>query len=224
MGTVPDRLPFTAAASEPANPPAAADITVPADAVPPADTAVRPADAVRPVDELTPADEPPAPGEAPRIDPAEYRRVLGHFPTGVTVVTAITEDRPVGLSIGSFTSVSLDPPLIGFLPARASQSWPLIRDVGRFCVNVLGSDQEDLARLFAAPHDDRFDAVRWRPSPVSGAPVLEGVTAWMDCVLDSVVPAGDHHFVLGRVEALGADRPGDEPLVFFRGTYRTLTR
>jgi flavin reductase (DIM6/NTAB) family NADH-FMN oxidoreductase RutF len=178
-----------------------------------------------PADELTPADEPLAPGAAvPEIDPAEYRRVLGHFPTGVTVVTALTDAGPVGLSIGSFTSVSLDPPLIGFLPARASQSWPQIEAVGRFCVNVLGSDQEELARLFAAPHDDRFDAVRWQPAPVSGAPVLAGVTAWVDCELEGVLPAGDHHFVLGRVRALGADRPGDEPLVFFRGAYRTLTR
>lgn len=180
---------------------------------------------VFPADELTPADErPDLGGETPEVDPAEYRRVLGHFPTGVTVVTALTDAGPVGLSIGSFTSVSLDPALIGFLPARASQSWPLIESVGRFCVNVLGSDQEDLARHFAAPHEDRFDTVRWSPAPVSGAPLLAGVTAWVDCELEGVLPAGDHHFVLGRVRALGADRPGDEPLVFFQGAYRTLTR
>jgi len=174
-------------------------------------------------DALTPADEEPtgSPG-APDIDPVEYRRVLGHLPTGVTVVTASTPDGPVGLSIGSFTSVSLDPPLVGFLPAESSQSWPRIRAVGRFCVNVLGDGQEELARLFAAPHDDRFDAVRWRRAPFSDAPLLDGVVAWVDCEIESVVPAGDHHFVLGRVHELGSGRAGAEPLVFFRGDYRGL--
>ena len=109
----------------------------------------------------------------------------------------------MGLSIGSFTSVSLDPPLVGFLPARASQSWPRIRAIGRFCVNVLSDDQEELARLFAAPHDDRFDTVKWRPAPYSGAPLLDGVAAWVDCAIESVIPAGDHVFVLGRVHELG---------------------
>jgi flavin reductase (DIM6/NTAB) family NADH-FMN oxidoreductase RutF len=172
---------------------------------------------------LTPADdELPDGWEPPAIDPDAYRRVLGHLPTGVTVVTAVTPDGPVGLSIGSFTSVSLDPALVGFLPARASQSWPRIREVGRFCVNVLAGGQEDVARLFAAPHDERFEAVRWRPAPFSGAPLLDGVTAWVDCGLETVVPAGDHDFVLGRVHELGVAAPDEDPLVFFRGGYRTL--
>lgn len=168
-------------------------------------------------DALTPADEQPAVGT---IESRAYREVLGHLPTGVTVVTATTPDGPVGLSIGSFTSVSLEPPLVGFLPARASQSWPRIRTVGRFCVNVLAAGQEELARLFAAPHDDRFDAVPWRPAPFSGAPLLDGVAAWVDCATAGVIPAGDHDFVLGQVHDLGAT--GAEPLVFHRGGYRTL--
>lgn len=163
-------------------------------------------------DALTPADEQPA-GIA-------YRRVLGHFPTGVTVVTALTDTGPVGLSIGSFTSVSLDPPLVGFLPARASQSWPRIRSVGLFCVNILAAGQEDIARLFAAPHDDRFGEVKWRPAPFSGAPLLDGVAAWVDCAVENVIPAGDHDFVLGRVHDL--DSGDGEPLVFHQGTFRTL--
>jgi 3-hydroxy-9,10-secoandrosta-1,3,5(10)-triene-9,17-dione monooxygenase reductase component len=175
-------------------------------------------------DALTPADERPDSAATPAIDPLAYRRVLGHFPTGVTVVTAHADGGPVGLSIGSFTSVSLDPPLVGFLPARASQSWPLIRSVGRFCVNVLSAGQEELASLFAAPHDDRFGEVRWRPAPFSGAPLLAGVAAWVDCEIEAVVPAGDHDFVLGRVHELGAAEPARPPLIFFQGEYRTTRR
>jgi 3-hydroxy-9,10-secoandrosta-1,3,5(10)-triene-9,17-dione monooxygenase reductase component len=171
-------------------------------------------------DALTPADEQPDGVAAHEIDPQTYRKVLGCFPTGVTIVTAATPAGPVGLSIGSFTSVSLDPPLVGFLPARASQSWPRIYEVGQFCVNVLGAGQEDQARLFAAPHDDRFDTVKWQPAPYSGAPLLDGVAAWIDCAVEDVIPAGDHVFVLGRVHEL--DCGAGDPLVFHQGAYRTL--
>jgi len=171
-------------------------------------------------DALTPADEQPDGVAAHEIEPGTYRQVLGHFPTGVTIVTALTPHGPVGLSIGSFTSVSLDPPLVGFLPARASHSWPRIHEVGHFCVNVLSDDQENLAKLFAAPHDERFDTVKWRPAPYSGAPLLDGVTAWIDCAVEAVIPAGDHVFVLGRVHDL--DRGEGEPLVFHQGSYRSL--
>ncbi|SHN32397.1 flavin reductase family protein [Cryptosporangium aurantiacum] len=150
-----------------------------------------------------------------------YRHVLGHFATGVVIVTAATAPGPVGLSINSFTAVSLEPPLVGFFPAVTSRSWPSIEQVGAFCVNVLAVDQEALARRFAGAVADRFAGVGWRPSPVSGAPVLDGVIAWIDCMLESVHPAGDHVFVTGRVSAsgLGAD---NDPLVFAHGRYRRL--
>lgn len=154
-------------------------------------------------------------------DATHFRQVLGHFPSGVTVVTAATPDGPVGLSVGSFTSVSLDPPLVGFLPAVTSPSWALIRDTGSFCVNVLAEDQEDLARLFATRGADRFTGRGWWPAPYSGAPVLDGVLAWIDCDVAGVSDAGDHHFVLGRVRRLGVHGEG-APLVFFRGGYRSL--
>jgi 3-hydroxy-9,10-secoandrosta-1,3,5(10)-triene-9,17-dione monooxygenase reductase component len=150
-----------------------------------------------------------------------FRGVLGQFPTGVTVVTANTPDGPVGLAVGSFTSVSLEPPLVGFLPAQTSTSWPLIRDSGAFCVNVLAEDQQDLARAFATPGGDRFADRRWTAAPHSGAPILDGVLAWIDCDVAGVSEAGDHHFVLGQVRALGAATDGN-PLVFFRGAYRSL--
>jgi 3-hydroxy-9,10-secoandrosta-1,3,5(10)-triene-9,17-dione monooxygenase reductase component len=149
------------------------------------------------------------------FDSARFRQVLGHFPTGVTVVTADPGAHPVGITIGSFTSVSLDPPLVGFLPGKASDSWPEIERAGSFCVNVLAEDQADLCWSFAKESDDKFVDVPWRPAP-SGSPILPNVLAWMDCSVHDVVDAGDHWFVVGRVQALEAERE-HVPLLFFRG-------
>ncbi len=154
---------------------------------------------------------------APTIDPAQFRQVLGHFPTGVAVVTAMHEGVPVGLSIGSFTSVSLDPPLVAFFPSKTSTSWPVIEASGAFCANVLAEDQEELSRLFAGKAEDKFAGIGWRPGP-TGSPVLDGVLAWIDCDIERVEEAGDHWYVLGRVRDLAATGTGG-PLVFFRGGY-----
>src|SRR4051812_6550519 len=116
----------------------------------------------------------------PHEDSATFRKVLGHFPTGVTVITAETHGTPVGFTIGSFTSVSLDPPLVGFLPGKASMTWPDIEKAGRFCVNVLAADQGELCWRFARETDGKFDDLRWRPSP-HGSPIIEGAVAWIDC-------------------------------------------
>jgi flavin reductase (DIM6/NTAB) family NADH-FMN oxidoreductase RutF len=151
------------------------------------------------------------------FDSANYRQVLGHFPTGVTVVTAATDGVPVGLAVGSFSSVSLDPPLVAFFPDRSSSSWPKIAAAGAFCVNILGEDQEDVCRRFAMKGDDKFNGLGWKPT-ATGSPLIEGVIAWIDCDIDSVTDAGDHFCVMGRVRdlAVGHDRG---PLVFFRGGY-----
>jgi 3-hydroxy-9,10-secoandrosta-1,3,5(10)-triene-9,17-dione monooxygenase reductase component len=155
---------------------------------------------------------------AVQLDPGHFRRVLGHFPTGVAVITAIDADgRPAGMAVGSFTSVSLDPPLVAFLPARSSSSFPRIRTASSFCVNVLAADQRDLCRAFASRGGDKFAGVSWRPAS-SGAPLLEGVAAWIDCDLASITEAGDHYFVLGRVRELDGAAEG-LPLVFLRGEY-----
>lgn len=155
---------------------------------------------------------------APDIDGVTFRRVLGHYPTGVCVVTAAGEDgEPVGMVVGSFTSVSLDPPLVAFFPAKSSGSWPRIERVGKFCVNVLASDQKSLCRQLAAPGPDKFSGVSHRVS-ANGSPILDGVVAWIDCSLHAVHEAGDHYIVLGRVVALEVDRP-DRPLLFFQGSY-----
>ncbi len=158
------------------------------------------------------------------FDSARFRQVLGHFPTGVTVITAGTSrDDRVGLAIGSFFSVSLEPPLVGFCAGHGSSSWPRIREAGRFCVNVLAGDQEDVSRAFASKLPDKFDGLGFKPAPFSGAPLLEGVLAWMDCELDAVHAAGDHDVVVARVHDLSVGREGG-PLVFFRGGYAELDR
>ncbi|MFM2181941.1 MAG: hypothetical protein RJB61_235 [Actinomycetota bacterium] len=154
------------------------------------------------------------------FDSATFRQVLGHFPTGVTVVTAAGAEGPVGFTIGSFTSVSLDPPLVGFLPMTDSGRWKAIEAAGSFCVNVLGADQADLCWQFAKSSIEHpFEGVGWTPSPGTGSPLLDGVIAWIDCTIEAVVDAGDHKFVMGRVQALDHAPADADPnaLLFFRG-------
>lgn len=152
------------------------------------------------------------------FDSARYRQVLGHFPTGVTVITAIADGEPVGLAVGSFCSVSLDPPLVAFFPGAGSSSWPKIEAAGVFCVNILGEDQEELCRRFASKDDDKFAGLGWSSAPGTGSPLLHGVIAWVDCDIESVTETGDHFCVLGRVRDLAVAHDGG-PLVFFRGGY-----
>src|SRR4051794_15678763 len=149
----------------------------------------------------------------------DFRRALGQYPTGVAVVTARQDDgTPVGMVVGTFTSVSLDPPLVGFLPDRSSTTWPLIRDAGRFCVNVLAAGQEHVCRAFVTKAADRFD-VHGAGDAGSGSPRIAGAVLWIDCDIDSVLPAGDHDMVLGRVRDLGVPSDAGLPLLFVRGGY-----
>jgi flavin reductase (DIM6/NTAB) family NADH-FMN oxidoreductase RutF/DNA-binding IclR family transcriptional regulator len=152
------------------------------------------------------------------LDSRRFRQVLGNYPTGVSVITAIdVHGVPVGMAVGTFTSVSLDPPLVAFLPDKTSTSFPRIRTAASFCVNVLAADQDDVCRAFAARGGDKFAEISWSPAP-SGAPRLDGVAAWIDCDLHSVGDAGDHLLVMGRVRDLDGD--GNKlPLVFFQGGY-----
>jgi len=155
----------------------------------------------------------------PAFDSARFRQVLGHFPTGVTVVTA-AGSPPVGMAVGSFFSISLEPPLVGFCAGHTSTSWPGIKEAGRFCVNVLADDQEELSRVFASKEEDKFQGVGWSTSPL-GSPRLHDVLAWIDCEIDQVLPAGDHDIVVGAVHDLEVAREAD-PLLFFRGGYNRL--
>jgi 3-hydroxy-9,10-secoandrosta-1,3,5(10)-triene-9,17-dione monooxygenase reductase component len=162
----------------------------------------------------------PLDGAVDVIDPHLMREVLGHFASGVTVVTAVDDDEPIGFTCQSFSSLSLDPPLVVFAPARTSRTWPRLRELGRFCVNVLAEDQDGLSAAFARSGEDKFAGVPWRPSP-RGRPVLEGVGAWIDCELWAEYDGGDHTLVAARVLDLGADG-GRRPLLFHRGAYGLL--
>jgi flavin reductase (DIM6/NTAB) family NADH-FMN oxidoreductase RutF len=162
----------------------------------------------------------PADVPAPVVDARLLRDVLGHFASGVTVVTADTAEGPIGFTCQSFSSLSLDPPLVMFAPARTSLTWPRLRAMGRFCVNVLAEGQTDLSSRFARSGTDKFAGVPWRPSR-HGSPVLDGVVAWIDCRLWAEYDGGDHTLVAARVLDLGAD-PGHRPLLFHRGAYGLL--
>ena len=152
------------------------------------------------------------------IDPKWFRQVLGQYPTGVCVVTSTDPDGGhAGMAVGSFTSVSLDPPLVAFFPDKTSTTWPRIERAGSFCVNVLGQDQLHVCRAFAAKGGDKFGELRWEAA-ASGAPIIEDAIAWIDCDIEQVHEAGDHYIVVGRVREL--DVVGSSlPLLFFQGGY-----
>ncbi|ACL41493.1 flavin reductase domain protein FMN-binding [Pseudarthrobacter chlorophenolicus A6] len=154
---------------------------------------------------------------------AWFRYVLGQYPTGVTLITAATDDdEPVGMVVGTFSSVSLDPALVAFMPDVRSTSWPKIRDTGSFCANVLTAGQQDVCRAFSRKAEDRFTANQWGDTP-SGSPRLEGAAAWIDCDIEDVIRSGDHDIVIGRVKALGVGSSRELPLLFLRGGYGSFT-
>lgn len=159
------------------------------------------------------------------VDPAEFRSVLGNFATGVTVITAPAaddEEGPAGFACQSFSSLSLDPPLVAFMVGRTSTTWPRIARAGAFCVNVLGAGQGELCRGFAVSGADKFAGVAYHPAPVSGSPRLAGTLAWIDCTIHAVHTGGDHLIVVGRVDALGTGEAPDGPLIFHRGRFGRL--
>jgi 3-hydroxy-9,10-secoandrosta-1,3,5(10)-triene-9,17-dione monooxygenase reductase component len=154
---------------------------------------------------------------------AQFRRVLGHFCTGVTVITGVDgvdSGRPAGFACQAFAALSLTPPLVLFCPAKTSRTWPAIATSGYFCVNVLAAGQQDIARRFGVSGADKFAGLTWSPSP-SGAPVLAGALTWAECAVTAVHEAGDHYLVVGHVTELGPSQPG-RPLLFYRGRYAAM--
>ena len=152
------------------------------------------------------------------IDGRLFRSTLSQFCSGVVVATGCLRGAPAGFAAQSFSSLSLDPPLIALFPARTSTSWPKLRDSGSFCINILAADQKPVCDLFARSGIDKFAELAWRPG-VTGSPVLEGVLAWIDCDLEAEHDAGDHTIAVGRVRDLGILAPHGAPLLFFRGQY-----
>ncbi|GAA1010868.1 flavin reductase family protein [Nocardiopsis tropica] len=156
------------------------------------------------------------------IEPLAYRTAMGHFCTGVTVITAADEEGPVGFACQSFSALSLDPPLVLFCPMKTSGAWRTIERTGRFAVNVLSENQQAVSSVFGSRHPDKFGEVRWRPSP-TGSPLLDDALSWIDCTVETVHDGGDHHIVIGRVQQLSPPNPG-RPLLFYRGRYtQTVT-
>lgn len=156
-------------------------------------------------------------------DQLHFRHVMGHFTTGVTVVTSRRPDgSPCGLTANSVASVSLDPVLVLVCLDRAAASHSCVIGGGAFAVCILGSDAERVARLFSeGERAERFAEAPWR-TEATGSPVLEDALAWLDCRVEAVYEAGDHSIVVGEVRACAA-KDGD-PLVFYRGDYHRLVR
>jgi flavin reductase (DIM6/NTAB) family NADH-FMN oxidoreductase RutF len=153
------------------------------------------------------------------IDAAVFRQVLGNYPTGVCAITALADDgMHAAMVVGTFTSISLDPPLVGFFPDKKSSSWPMIERAGGFCVNILGADQQSLCRQLAKSGPDKYTDVGFHLSE-GGHPILDSAIGWIDCTLDQVIEAGDHYLVMGRVVAMEVVRGSDDPMLFFRGKY-----
>lgn len=161
--------------------------------------------------------------EAPGFDPRAFRNALGGFATGICVVTTQADTgRPVGMTINSFSSVSLDPPLVLWSIGRTSPSFPVFTTADRWAINVLAEDQEALSNAFAKSSKDKFGGVDWLPG-IGGAPILPGTVARFECVTEHLYDGGDHIILVGRVEAFEHD--GDRaPLLFAAGRYGRLAR
>ena len=159
------------------------------------------------------------PGTEPSdlVDEAVFRRTVARFPTGVCVLTTHNSGLDHAMTVSSFTSVSLDPPLVAFLPSISSQSYARLRESDAFCVSVLSAEQEQLCRRFASREPDKFAGVAWSSAP-TGSPRLDDAVAWIDCRVRDTHRAGDHDIVVGDVVALGTG-PARGPLLFFQGGY-----
>lgn len=148
------------------------------------------------------------------------RSVLGHFCTGVAVLTGLDDGEPVGMTVQSLVSASLDPPLVLVCPQRSSTSWPRIARGGAFCANILSSEQRELGLQFARSGGAKFAGVQWRPA-ASGVPVLHDALAHIVCEIHATHEAGDHLVILGHVVELAASGL-TEPLLFYRGGFGAL--
>jgi 3-hydroxy-9,10-secoandrosta-1,3,5(10)-triene-9,17-dione monooxygenase reductase component len=155
------------------------------------------------------------------VDADDFRRVLASFPTGVVAITALDGADPVGMTVGTFFSVSLQPLLVGFCVDERSTTWPRIAAVGRFCVNVLADDQAEVARALARPGTRKFAGTRWERSELD-SPVLAGTLARIECVPAATHRAGDHLVVIGAVHQLAVLREQQPPLVHFRRAFHSL--
>lgn len=164
-----------------------------------------------------------APAASPELDSVQLRRVMSNFPSGVVVLTAINRSEPVGMTVQSFASLSLQPPLCLVCPSKSSTSWPRILEAPGLVVNILGAQQGELAKQFGSRGADKFSGVRWDASPILGAPVLNDVVAWLECQVCATYDGGDHTIQIASI--LGAtitDTDDPDPLVYFRTKFGTF--
>lgn len=155
------------------------------------------------------------------INRNELRRVMGHFATGVTIITTVSKDGALfGLTANAFTSVSLDPPLLLISVDKKAESWPYFEESKVFTVNILSDEQEALSRKFAVSGGDKFQGVAYRMG-ANGVPILDGALAYLECKLYATYDGGDHTLFLGEIEQ--ADTREVKPLLFYRGGYRVIS-
>ena len=163
----------------------------------------------------------------PTTEATRFREVMGHFATGISVVTAFEGDRPQGITVNAFSSVSLEPALVMVALDRRRFITPMVRAAGRYAVNVLGEDQQFLSDCFAhapvSPGREAFCGAAWRPGP-TGLPLVEGSIATLECTIVETFSAGDHDLFIGRVDSLEQGRPGVAPLLYFRRRYLHVER
>ena len=162
-----------------------------------------------------------ADASATPFDATAFRRALGRFPTGVTLLTAADDGGPIGLLVNAFTSVSLEPPLVAVCPSRTSFTWSRMRTCDAFGVNVLGAEHADYVRRAARPDADRFAGIDFKLSDL-GVPHVSSATAFLDCQPVSEVPAGDHWIVVALVREVLAHQDR-RPLVFSDGRLGSFT-
>jgi 3-hydroxy-9,10-secoandrosta-1,3,5(10)-triene-9,17-dione monooxygenase reductase component len=166
---------------------------------------------------------------APTVDvaPDVFRSVMGHFVTGITVVTTLNDGRPEGITVNALSSVSLEPPLVMVALDRRRFITPSVRTAGRYAVNVLAEDQQGLSDCFAGaavvPGRDDFCGAPWSPG-LTGLPLLEGAIATLECSVVETFQAGDHELFIGRVEALGSSEQRPMPLLYYRRQYLRIQR
>lgn len=151
------------------------------------------------------------------MDPRAFRDVMGHYPTGVVVVSAMIDDAPVGMVVGTFSSVSLEPPLVSFMPMTTSSTYPKLRGAENLCISVFAHDQMQACRTLASKDPEKFDKVGWSLSEY-GAPMVDGAVAHIHGRMAEEVEAGDHYITLVAVDDLAVNR-GVTPLLFFQGGY-----
>lgn len=156
------------------------------------------------------------------IEPLHFREALGHYASGITVITSHLEGEPIGFTCQSFYSVSMSPPLVSFSVMSTSASYPKIRQAGRFVVNILSGEQVKISNQFARRGSDKWHGVDWQQSPL-GNPIIAGSLHWLDCEIHAEHTAGDHLIVIGEVKALSLqDTAATQPLLYFKGQYCNL--